>query len=299
MKCCERERETMAVCVPNDTYIVADLCTSTNENETDELREKCYLLENKICQLNKYLEQITKIKRMHLFVLEEFQTMKTVEYLKSSIIGFEERDILFNNFDELFGTSTGTGTECLKYLIDMYEEREFCWNEKILEKSTGIIAEPIHYIVRSSSYQTIRYLVELFIGKKLSLETETSEGYRIIHLVCASGDYCTTKYLVEIFIELGLDLECETKHGWKPIHFVCRYGCSKTIRYIFDIWLKHNFDLECITKSNEKLKPLNLISKYASPETFSYVMNIYKRKYNSKTMIRLMLCITICIGFCL
>lgn len=290
--------ETIAVYVSDNMYKTLDLNTGSCVDETFELREKCCLLENQIQQLNEHLEQIARIKRMHCFVLDEFRMVQTVEYLKSSIIGFEERVILFNELNKLFDTNTdiGTSTECLKYLIDMYEERGFCWNEQILEKSTGIVAEPVHYIVRCAGHQTIRYLVELFIKKKLSLETETSEGYRIIHLVCASGDYLSIKYLVEIFIELGLDLECETKHGWKPIHFISRYGCPETIGYIFDTWLKHNFDLECVTRDNEKLKPLNLISKHGSTEIFDYAVNIYKRKHNLKIMSYLMIGIAICIG---
>ena len=70
-----------------------------------------------------------------------------------------------------------------------------------------------------------------------------NDGLSPIHTICRWSSFEMIKYVVDIHIENDLDITSTTNEGWSPIHIICRYQTLEAIKYIVDVYSKNKLPI--------------------------------------------------------
>lgn len=201
-------------------------------------------------------------------------------------------------------------TELIHFILTIYET-----NNMDFECATEDEWLLIHFICNEKNFQAIKYILDIYERKGLTLNCRTSQfktplimlcencgvssegviymlklydrsnisvdhewyaGIKPLHIICSRGSHYLIEFILNLYLKQKLNFDCPTMAGERVIHLICARGNFPTIKFILDLYDMYNLNLECETINGDR--PIFLILRLNNEEASKYIVDLYFKK---------------------
>lgn len=151
--------------------------------------QEMYALENNLCK-----SVIEHNVQKQTFNFTNFYRNPTLDYLEKCNLNWNVMDSLLNTWYKL-------NFSCVKYLISHWNNGLYVWGTYFIDRHTHNRKMLIHFVCKYGCTQSVEYILNIYIEKKLDLGVETDNGWSLFSLLCCYCSFKTMNFVLDICIE--------------------------------------------------------------------------------------------------